>query len=469
MTPHANLLTRGFFTAVGLLGATLACAQPPAPDRTADPEVRGTWMTTTANDAISTPQKTAESMKRLRDMGLNTVYVECWKNGYTEFPSKTMDRLVGVPMKINAAPDDLQRDLLQETLIEAHRNQLVHIAWFEYGFMAAYKDTHNTLRQKYPEWMTQTVDGELVSDQNPFVWMNPLRPESRDLLLSIVKEAVERYDLDGVQLDDRIAWPVTMGYDPYTIEVYKREHDGQAPPEDPRDPAWIQWRADKVSEFAKEFNDELKAIRPNLIVSISPAIWDWCMTNYACDWKRWSHAGWMDEFIPQIYRTTFDRVREDWPAQLAAAGPDRHGDLIAGLRMVGEGPATDWDDYRKKMDLVRASGAGGHCHWFSRGVLEVYPDRLAAYYDVETHGHAPHPNLPRDWRPAPIVLSEESKDNWTANDVPAGHYRVICKRDGRWELTNTFYHPGDQRVHVGGVAEAVELLIDRRKHEPLDD
>ena len=55
-------------------------------------EVRGTWLTTTANDAIATPEKTATTMKRLHDIGLNTVYVECWKNGYTEFPSEVMAR-----------------------------------------------------------------------------------------------------------------------------------------------------------------------------------------------------------------------------------------------------------------------------------------------------------------------------------------------------------------------------------------
>ena len=40
------------------------------------PEVRGTWLTTTANDALTTPAQTANTMKRLREIGLNTVYVE---------------------------------------------------------------------------------------------------------------------------------------------------------------------------------------------------------------------------------------------------------------------------------------------------------------------------------------------------------------------------------------------------------
>ena len=455
-----------------LTAALLGLAPVADAARAAEPEVRGTWMTTTANDAIASPENTAASMKRLREIGLNAVYVECWKNGYTEFPSETMEQLVGVPLKINAAPDHLQRDLLQETVIEAHRNGLIHIAWFEYGFMAAYKATDNELREQYTQWMTRTKEGDLVSDQNPFVWMNPLRPESRDLLMSIVKEAVVKYDLDGVQLDDRIAWPVTMGYDPYTVEVYKREHDGRAPPADPRDPAWVKWRAEKITEFAERFYSELKALRSNLIVSISPAIWDWSYDHYCCDWKRWSHAGLMDEYIPQIYRTTFDAVRRDWPAQLEAAGPDRRSDLVAGLRMVGSGAETPWEDYRKKIELTRATGAGGHCHWFSRGVLEVYPDELEAFYDVENKGRAPYPHLPENWRPAPIVMEPAEGGGMMAQDVPAGHYRLIAKIDGRWKRIATQEHSGGDWHYANDSepkATAVELLVDRRHTPPLGE
>src|SRR5690349_392095 len=64
--------------------------------RAAEPEVRGTWLTTTADTAIATPQDTTNTMRRLRDVGLNTVYVECWKDGYTEFPSDVMRKTIGV-------------------------------------------------------------------------------------------------------------------------------------------------------------------------------------------------------------------------------------------------------------------------------------------------------------------------------------------------------------------------------------
>ncbi|MFO0375978.1 MAG: family 10 glycosylhydrolase, partial [bacterium] len=93
-------------------------------------EIRGTWVTTTGNSAIATAANTAATMKQLADIGLNTVYVETWKNGYTQYPSEVLKRTIGVDRRPALVPQDpsdseetrkqAARDLLEETLIEAH-------------------------------------------------------------------------------------------------------------------------------------------------------------------------------------------------------------------------------------------------------------------------------------------------------------------------------------------------------------
>ncbi len=89
-------------------------------------------------------------------------------------------------------------------------------------------------------------------------------------MLALLKEVATRYEVDGIQGDDRLpAMPTTGGYDPNTIDLYQREHEGARPPDDPLDAAWVQWRADKLSEFVKRTYRELKAIKPELCVS-------WC-------------------------------------------------------------------------------------------------------------------------------------------------------------------------------------------------
>lgn len=355
-----------------LLSACLALAiqskQPAEP-------LRGVWLTTTGNDALASKEKVAETMSRLRDIGFNTVYVECWKNGYTQFPSKTLQRAIGVDRHPALRPG---RDLLSEANREAHRNKLRCIAWFEYGFMAAMQGTENELVRQHTEWMLRTREGELVSDQNPFIWMNPLRPECRRLLLGLIVEAVMNYDIDGIQLDDRIAWPTSMGYDDYTMRAYASEHGGRIPPQNERDPEWVAWRASKVTEFAKQLWDELRRVKSGLTVSISPAVYPWCLENYACDWPAWNRAGWMTDYVPQVYRPDSASFARDWRLQMKSA-PNAGARLAAGIMLDQGDKLVPWEAVQANLQLVEASGAG-HVLWFSRAVLGTYSSQLKAYY-----------------------------------------------------------------------------------------
>ncbi|MCY7389763.1 MAG: family 10 glycosylhydrolase [Burkholderiales bacterium] len=464
-------------------------AMHPAPPRA---EVRGTWLTTTANDAIANPVNTAATMRRLREIGLNTVYVEAWKNGETQFPSMVLSRTLGAP-----APDKLPRDLMQETLIEAHRNGLIYIAWFEYGFMAAHQSSMNRLRTQKSAWLSRDITGNDVAP-NGFVWMNPLHPEARRFLLDLVLEAVIKYDLDGVQFDDRIVWPhISMGYDDYTREIYAAEHDGRAPPVDHRDPAWMRWRADKVDEVARWFVQEIRARRPGLVLSLSPAVYPWSWENYLLAWPAWS--AWTaadrlmaaefqstasrsitprwDEFIPQAYRHSYDAFAHTWRDQIQAVrtrGVDRQHDLIAGIRIVGEGKDSSWEQLRDSIALTREMKNGGHVLWFSRGVLDLYSAALSQFYTSNGPAHSPH--FVAGWRRFAVPLQRAQIQNaaagqvlWTAGANPRDNYRVIGVESGAWQYIDDLPRNLDLSsggrivVSVPAKFTRVELLVDRRE------
>jgi hypothetical protein len=445
---------------IAWLPRSAARVDPP----TATPEVRGTWISTTGNDAIATHAKTKETMRRLREIGLNTVYVEVWKNGYTQYPSKVLEKTIGVDRRPNLMPKGGEpRDLLLDTLTEAHRNGLVYHAWFEYGFMAAFKNTDNHLRRMKPEWMSRDIKGNDVAP-NGFVWMNPLHPEARRFLLDLILEAVDTYDLDGVQLDDRIVWPyITMGYDDYTRKVYAKEHGGKQPPTDHKDEAWRRWRADKVNECAKQFVQEIRGARPGLLVSLSPAVYPWCYEHYCLEWPTW--AAWTskdtlplgdfvrasavtprwDEFIPQCYRFSYDAFEKTWLDQLKwmkEKGAGRVADMMPGIRVVGEGPDAPWDDVRRSVELARKTGAGGHVFWFSPGVMK-YADELAALYAVREKGHAPHPRIPVGWRPPGVAFEKNpaGTNAWRTRtpepDLVPGRYRRLGLANGVWKDLGT--------------------------------
>lgn len=488
---------------------TEAPQTPPTPKPSSRPEVRGTWLTTTGNDAISTPERTEATMKRLREIGMNTVYVEAWKNGYTQFPSAVLQRTIGVdrrPALMKQDPSDTSdaakaqgRDLLGESVLEAHRQGLVCIAWFEYGFMAAHKDTDNHLRRMKKEWLSLDQSGNEVAP-NGFVWMNPLHPEARRFLLDLILEAVDKYDLDGVQLDDRIVWPhVTMGYDSYTKQIYAAENDGKEPPADHKDPAWIRWRADKVNECAKMFVQEIRAKRPGLLISVSPAVYPWVYDNYCLEWPKW--AAWTaadaidrgptttqtpwpgtgitprwDEFVPQCYRFSYDAFEKTWREQIKwlneLGGSGHVGAMHAGIRVVGEGPNATWEDVRRSIDLVRETGGGGHVLWFSRGVLDVYPTELTALY--RSQGPASHPYFAAktegDWRPIAIPLIPTGKPapmntfRFECPPIRPAEYLLIARENGVRKIVRPINavqgRPGT--LAIPPRLEEPELLLDRR-------
>jgi len=416
------------------------------------------------------------------------VYVEVWKNGYTQFPSKVLERTIGVAQRPNTAlqdPGDKQappaRDLLQETLIESHRNGLNYVAWFEYGFMAAHGSTSNHLRRLKPEWLSRDIKGNEVAP-NGFVWLNPLHPQARQFLLDLTLEAIARYDLDGIQFDDRIVWPyVTMGYDDFTRGVYAAEHGGKQPPADARDPAWMRWRADKLNALAQDFVAQLHKARPGLLVSLSPAVYPWSFEHYLLEWPlwaRWPEQQRWDEFVPQAYRMSYAAFDATWREQAQAlrdVGAYRPQELVAGIRIVGDGADSSWAQLRDSIQLTRREGQGGHVLWFSRGVLDLYAKELTAFYG----GPVLSPRFPAGWRapssPASLVPATSPAasrpagqivQTWQLPTLPAGRYRVIAHDGQQWRYVQDL-------VRLDGTAPApvlrlarglsrVEVLKDRR-------
>lgn len=498
--PNQVRFIRSVFSALAAMLLAACTSNSPLVQPEPSREVRGTWITTTANTAVATPADTANTMRRLREIGLNTVYVEVWKNGYTQYPSEVLRRTVGVdrrpalmPQDPSDRPESLKqpgRDLLQEMLIEAHRNGLITVAWFEYGFMAAHKSSNPHLRRMKPEWLSRDIKGSEIAP-NGFVWMNPLHPEARQFLLDLVLEAVDHYDLDGIQLDDRIVWPyVTMGYDDYTRKVYAAEHNGAQPPADHTDPAWMRWRAEKVNEYAKLFVQEVRARRPALLISLSPAVYPWSWENYLLEWPKWS--AWTsadrnpaaspaartttprwDEFIPQVYRFAYPAFEKTWleqQAHIKSLGADRQSDMLAGIRLVGEGRDATWDELRQSIELVRKTGGGGHVHWFSRGVLDVFPQQLKAFYS----GWVAHPRFPQNWRRSSVALfrepglSQGGITAWSTRNITRDANRLIGFDGTRWEYVDEgVVEPKAAAsakliVFVDSKYREVELIADRR-------
>jgi uncharacterized lipoprotein YddW (UPF0748 family) len=270
--------------------------------------VRGVWLTNVASQALYTPDGLKEAVKNCRKNGINHIFVVMWNKGRTLYPSSIMKNTFGIEIE-----EKLQgRDPLREILDAAHADSIKVYAWMEYGFAAENSGFGEHILRLKPHWAALGQDGAVVV-KNGFKWMNALNPEVQDFMMSLLKEVVTKYpDLDGIQGDDRLpALPTECGYNPEILAEYKKENNGATPTHPKNDTQWVDWRAAKLSLFAKRIYTELKRIRPTIQISMAPSIYPFAKTEYLQDWPTWVQNGWVDLVAPQIYRYDITAYRNE--------------------------------------------------------------------------------------------------------------------------------------------------------------
>lgn len=260
--------------------------------------VRGVWITTTASTALNSKDNIKQTVANCKLAGINNLFVVVYNSARTTYPSAVMQNLVGVPILESFSG----RDPLKEIIDEGHAAGLKVHAWFEYGFAASYSQNGGAIIKAKPNWAAKDINGVLLSKNN-FEWLNAFDPEVQNFLMSLMKEVVSNYDIDGIQGDDRLpALPSTGGYDDYTVALYKSANGGANPPTTSTDVNWVKWRAGLLNNYMKKINKELKAIKPKLIVSMAPSVYPFSLNEYLQDWPTWVDSGWVDYILPQVYR-----------------------------------------------------------------------------------------------------------------------------------------------------------------------
>jgi len=333
--------------------------------------VRGTWVTNVASDALHSKETVRATVERCKKSGLNTIYVVVWNNGLTMYPSDVAKKYIGIiqdPLYKNFDP-------IREIVEQGHREGLKVHAWFEFGFSYAHPDAKQSLwLQNYPHWAGRNAAGEfLVKDH--FYWWNALLPGVQEFLSALVLEVVRKYPVDGIQGDDRLpAMPSEGGYDDYTRALYAGEHGGNQPPVNSKDPDWVQWRADRLSDFARRLYSAVKNERASCIVSWAPGNYPWSRDEYLQDWPAWLKGGYADEVLPQLYRRDaggYEKLLKELDQQVPAEYKAKvsPGVLIA----LGDNYRVQQKLLQEMIRLNRAYGFQGECTFFYEGLKMLDP------------------------------------------------------------------------------------------------
>ena len=332
-------------------------------------ELRGTWITNVASDAMLTEKNVKEAVLNCKRNGLTDIFVVVWNNGLTTYPSKVVEKYIG----IGQDPRYNNFDPLASFVTEGHKLGLKVHAWIEFGFSYAYKDSSlNNWLLKYPHWVGRDQKQNLLK-KNGFFWWNGLHPEVQYFMHDLVLEVVKNYKVDGIQGDDRLpAMPSEGGYDLFTTKEYAKEHNGLNPTLDTKNPAWVQWRANKLSAFAKDLFKNIKSTNINCIVSWAPSIYPWSLEQYLQDWPAWLTQGYADIVIPQVYRYKFESYSTTLKAIAGHVPLAFKNKLYPGiLTSLGDGYRVDSVFFEKMISLNRAEGYNGEVLFYYETIKDA--------------------------------------------------------------------------------------------------
>jgi uncharacterized lipoprotein YddW (UPF0748 family) len=269
------------------------------PGRLPASELRGVWLTNIDSNVLFERNRLKNALQRLDELNFNTVYPAVWNWGYTLYPSKVAAKVIG--RSLDPTPGLQGRDMLKEIVDEGHKQGLTVIPWFEFGFMAP---ADSLLAKNRPQWLTSRSNGSKIVKEgiHDRVWLNPFHPDSQKFIQDLIVEIVRNYDIDGIQFDDHFGLPSELGYDAYTVALYKKEHRGKAPSKNPKDPEWVRWRANKITDFMKRVFTAIKTTKKNCLVSVAPNPQRFSYEFFLADWQKWERMGMIEELVLQIYR-----------------------------------------------------------------------------------------------------------------------------------------------------------------------
>lgn len=397
-------------------------------------EMRGVWVTNVDSEVLFSPEGIIEAMDYLADRGFNLIFPVVWNKGYTLYPSQVMADYFGEEYRIDPLFAEQGRDPLAELIVEAHRRGMEVMPWYEFGFASSFESDGGHLIAMRPHWAARDSSGALLK-KNGFEWLNAIHPEVQDFMLALIQEVVENYDIDGIQGDDRLpAMPSEGGYSEFTRELYLQE-TGREVPSYSREEHFLQWKSDKLSDFGGRLYEMVKSHNEDLIVSLSPSVYDWSKREYLQDSPEWIRRNQVDILHPQAYRYEIERylTTVDDVARFSGYIPmedgsfyvERGNALVSPGVLIKSGPRYNGPEYvLRAMEYHRELGLHGEVFFFYEGLHHANQYLADSIYTHFYHEPAvlPYRENP-DWRFPGILLDA---DHDRAQIPQSGTYRVMA-------------------------------------------
>ncbi len=367
-------------------------------------EFRGVWVASVENidwpskRGLSVDDQKAEFIKVLemhKSNGMNTVIVQVRPAADAFYPSQYepwSEYLTGK----QGLPPTPYYDPLDFMITETHKRGMEFHAWLN-PYRAVFRVGKSSIA---PSHITK-VHPEWFVTYGTTKYFNPGLPEVQQHVERVVKDIVERYDVDAIHMDDY--------FYPYRIEgkefpdeaAYKKYGNGFSKDD---------WRRSNCDSIIKNLFQTIRTANPFVKFGISPfGIWrnkskdprgsetKGGQTNYDdlyADILMWLEKGWIDYVTPQLYWEIGHKLADydvllDWWNKY---GYGKHIYIGHGIYRAGTNAAwKDKNELPNQIKKLRAYSTTQGSIYFSSKTFDKNPN---GWNDSLRNNYYAYPALP---------------------------------------------------------------------------
>ncbi|MCF0197392.1 MAG: family 10 glycosylhydrolase [Bacteroidaceae bacterium] len=370
-----------------LLIATFAMGQNPKR------EFRGAWIQSVNGQFQNLGRERMQEMLTsqldiLQQDGINAIFFQVRVEGDALYES-SMEPWSRFLTGQQGTPPNPYWDPLQWMIEQCHQRGMELHAWIN-PYRAKTKAT-TELATTHPYF--QHPENFFAYDN--LLIFDPGVPENRDYICRVACDIAQRYDIDGLHIDDYF-YPYPVAGQPIPDDVSYSVYGKGLPRED--------WRRQNVNLFVKELGTRLRAVKPWLKFGVSPfGIYrnqkndphgsaTGGLQNYDdlyADVLEWIRQGWVDYNIPQIYweigHATADyETLIRWWDRYAGDRPLYIGqDVMRTVKFPDPANPQSHQMIRKYQLQRLMPNVQGSCQWYAAAVCENpgnYGEMLRQYY-----------------------------------------------------------------------------------------
>lgn len=286
-------------------------------------EFRGAWLACVWNSdfpskaGLSGDQQKAELLTiitRLQQLNFNALIFQVRPEGDAAYQSQ-LEPWSAWFSGTQGQPPEPFYDPLAFAIAECRKRNIEVHAWFN-----PYRAKASTRQGNLARPHLALTNPDVVYEWGNQLWMDPGAKVVQDRAYNVMMDVLQRYDVDGIHLDDY--------FYPYPIQ-------GKTFPDNKTYTAYRNaggtlslgdWRRENVNQMVLRLSQGIKATKPHAKFGISPfGIYrpgqppgitglD-AFTELYADAKKWLEQGWIDYIAPQLYWRT-DQTKQSYPALL---------------------------------------------------------------------------------------------------------------------------------------------------------